>query len=149
MNLFKALIISWLTGVSLYYLKDANIDYQANRLIMSLSFFIMAVFCYYYFLKELTLKNRNNIYIIGALCFCMIISSWFNLLFISPDIYYLLIEAKRGDGLSWKNIYKSVELLALLMVGKDGFIHICNWLVCRCRRFNVIIANNSTYKIGR
>ena len=149
MNLFKVLIISWLTGVSLYYLKDIDIEYQTNRIIMSLSFFIMAAFCYYYFLKELKLKNKKEVYIIGSICICMIVSSWFNLLFVDPYFYHLLIDVKRGDGLSWKNIYKTVELIALLMVGKNGLTYIYNWCICRLRRFNAIIANNQTYNIGR
>ena len=116
---------------------------------MSVSFLIMAVFCYYFFIKELKLNKGIDVYIIFALCFCMIVSSWFNILFMNHDIYHILYQVKRGDGLSWKNIYLSVELIALLTVGRNGVIYIYNWLVCRNRRINVIIANNSTYNLGR
>ena len=149
MNLFKVLLISWLTGVGLSYFKNIPIDYAATCLSMAAIYFIMALFCYHYIGIELKSKHNINAYIISALCFCMIISSWFNYIFVNPDMYHLLIDSRRGSGFSWNNIYKTVELLALLMVGKDGIIYIYNWLVCRCRRINVIIANNSTYNLGR
>jgi len=116
---------------------------------MSLSYLILAGYCYKYIAIEVKLKNRVSTLLISSLCICMIISSWFNFLFVSPDIYYLLIEAKQGDGLSWKNIYRAVELICLLTVGRNGFIDFRSWLVCRWHRFNVIITNNSTYNIGR
>lgn len=141
--------MSWLLGVSLYYMNDIEVSYQLKRLIMSLSYLILAGYCYRYILTEVKLKNRVNVLLISLLCICMIISSWFNFLFISPDIYYLLVDAKKGDGLSWKNIYKTVELICLFTVGRNGIINLRSWLVCRWRRFNVIIANNSTYNIGR
>ena len=109
---------------------------------MSVSFFIMAGFCYYYLLKELKLKTRIDVYLISALCVCMIISSWFNFLFVSPDIYYLLVDIKQGDGLSWKVIYKTVEIIALLTVGRNGLINIYNWFICGRRRHSVIIKHN-------
>lgn len=149
MNLLIVFIISCATGFSLDYLKYADIEYQANRLIMAVSFLFMAGFCYYFFLKELKLKKSIDLYIIVALCICMVGSSWFNFLFVSTDIYYMLIDAKRGDGLSWKNIYRSVEIVALLVVGKNGFIYINNWVICRRRRFNAIIEHNSTYNSGK
>ena len=148
MNLLIVLILSCATGFGLDYLKYADIEYQANRLIMAVSFLIMAVFCYYFFLKELKLKARIDVYLISALCVCMIISSWFNFLFVSVDIYYMLFEAKRGDGLSWKNIYKTVEIIALLTVGRNGLINIYNWFICGSRRHSVIIKHNSTHNTG-
>lgn len=149
MNLFKVLLVSWLIGVSLPYLNYVDIAYELKRSLMAWAYFILAAFCYKYILIELRLKNKFNVYIISALCFCMVISSLFNYLLVSPDIYDLLINAKRGDGLSWKNIYKSVELIALLTVGRNGIIYLYNRIVCGCRRLNVIITNNSTYNIGR
>ena len=115
---------------------------------MSVSYLIMAVFCYYYFLKQLKLKASADIYIIGALCFCMVISGWFNFLFVSPDIYNLLVDIKRGDGLSWKNIYMSVEILALLTVGKNGIINIYNWFISRNGWHGAIIRHNSPHNPG-
>ena len=141
--------MSWLLGVSLYYVNDIEVSYQLKRLIMSLSYLILAGYCYRYILAEVKLKNRVNVLLISLLCICMIISSWFNFLFVSPDIYYLLVDAKKGDGLSWKNVYKTVELICLFTVGRNGIINLRSWLICRWRRFNVIITNNSTYNIGR
>ena len=149
MNLLKVLIISWSVGASLSYFKGADIEYQAKCLLMSLTYLILAGFCYIYLLKELTLKKGIDVYIISARCICMIVSSWFNFLFASPDIYYLLIDIKQGEGLSWKVIYRSVEIVALLVVGKNGFIYINNWVICRRRRFNAIIEHNSTYNPGK
>ena len=142
MNLLLVLFISWSTGASLSYFKEYELEYQAKCILMSVSFFIMAGFCYYYLLKELKLKTRIDVYLISALCVCMIISSWFNFLFVSVDIYYMLFEAKRGDGLSWKNIYKTVEIIALLTVGRNGLIYIYNWFICGRRRHSVIIKHN-------
>tara|TARA_R110000850_G_scaffold86826_1_gene186813 strand:+ start:265 stop:615 length:351 start_codon:yes stop_codon:yes gene_type:complete len=116
---------------------------------MAGSFLFMAGFCYYFFLKQLKLKKNIDLYVIAALCVCMIGSSWFNFIFVNADIYYMLIDVKRGEGLSWKNIYRSVEIIALLVVGKNGLIYIGNWVICRCRRFNVIIKHNTTHKTGR
>jgi len=149
MNLFKVLLISWLTGVSLSYFKNIPIDYTATCLSMAVIYFILAVFCYKYIAIELKSKNNINAYIISALCFCMVISSWFNYVFVNPDMYHLLIDVRRGDGLSWNNIYKAVELIALLTVGKNGIINFYSWFICRRGRLNAIIANHTTHKIGR
>jgi hypothetical protein len=148
MNLFKVLIISCVTGLSLPFLNDSSDSYQEKCLIMAGIFLIMAVFCYYFFLKQLKLKPSTDVYIIAALCFCMVISSWFNFIFVYPDAYHLLLDARRGDGISWKNIYMSVEILALLTVGKNGTINIYNWFICRSSRHSVIIRHNSTYNTG-
>lgn len=149
MSLLKVLLISWSVGASLSFINDIGIEYSYLCLIMSVSYIISALFCFYYFTKELELKNNTNAYIIASICFCMVISAWFNYLFINVDLYYLLMDARRGDGLSWKNIYKTVELVALLIAGRNGIINLIGWLVCRRSRFNVIIANNSTYNTGR
>jgi len=116
---------------------------------MSLSYLILAGYCYKYIVIEVRLRDRVNVLLISLLCICMIISSWFNFLFVSPDIYYLLVDVKKGDGLSWKNIYKTVELICLFTVWRNGIINLRSWFVCRRYRFNVIITNNSTYNIGR
>ena len=79
----------------------------------------------------------------------MIISSWFNFLFVWPEMYYLLIDVKQGNGISWKLIYKSMEVIALLMVGKNGIINFYSWFICRRGRLNAIITNHTTHKTGR
>jgi hypothetical protein len=147
-NLLLVLFISWSTGASLSYFKEYELEYQAKCLLMSVTYLILAGFCYYYLLKELKLKTRIDVYLISALCVCMIISSWFNFLFVSPDIYYLLVDMKQGDGLNWKNIYKTVEIIALLTVGRNGLINIYNWFICGSRRHSVIIKHNSTHNTG-
>lgn len=149
MNLFKVLFISWSIGASLSYFKGADISYQAKCLSMSVFYLFWSGFCYQYIIKELKLNKILSAYMVSALCMCMVVSSWFNFLFVSPDIYYALIDIRRGGGFSWENIYKTIEIAALLMVGRNGLIYIYNWLICRSRRINVIIANNSTYNIGR
>ena len=149
MNLLKVLLISWLTGIGLSYSKYVIFEYQYIRVIMSLCFYISAVFCYRYILKEVKLRRGIDLYFMCALCLCLIVSSWFNFLFVWPEAYYLLVDLKRGDGFSWKNIYKTIEILSFLVVLKNGFAYIHNWCICRFRRFNAIIANNQTYNIGR
>ena len=149
MNLLKVLLISWATGFSLSFLNTTEILYQSKCLIMSLAYFILAIYCYKYLIKELILKKVINAYAIATLCTSMVISSWFNFIFINPEIYYALIEIRRGSGITWENIYNIIELTALLIVGRNGFICLCNWLVCRSRWISVIIANNSTYNLGR
>lgn len=149
MNLLKVLTISWLIGVGLSYFKDADMVYQFKCLLMSVIYFISAVFCYHYIHIELTYKRILNAYIISILCICMIVSSWFNFLFVWPEMYYLLVDVKQGDGLSWKLIYKSMEVIALLMVGKNGIINFYSWFICRRGWLNAIIANHTTHKTGR
>ena len=148
MNLLKVLFVSWSLGVGLPYLSDTIVGYQEKCLTMSVSFFIMAVFCYRYISIELKLKNNINAYVISALCFCMVISSWFNFVFVSPSVYHILIDARRGQGFSWENIYKTVEIIALLTVGRNGLINIYNWFICGSRRHSVIIKYNSTHNTG-
>ena len=155
MNLLKVLFVSWSIGAGLPYLSeltlniDKTVDYQLKCILPSLIYMFMTGYCYHLFKHELRLKRKLDSYLIAAICFCMIISSLFNYLFVFPDMYHLLLDARRGDGLSWKNIYTVVEIVALLTVGKNGIIYIYNRLVCSNRRFSVIIANNSKYKIGR
>jgi len=149
MNLLKVLLISWAAGFSLSFLKALEFSYQSKCLTMSLIYFILAIYCYKYLAKELTLKRVISAYVIASLCGCMIVSSWFNFVFVNPDIYHALIDIRRGDGLTWENIYNTIELTALLIVGRDGLIYLYNWLICRNRWINVIIANNSTYNLGR
>ena len=149
MNLLKVLLISWLAGAGLSLIKPMDIDYQLKCLVVSVVYLFLAGFCYKYISVELKLSRNLNAYLISLLCVCMIVSCFFNYLFVSSEVYYYLIDIKEGDGLSWKNIYKTVEFVALLMVGKNGFTYIYNWCICRLRRFNAIIANNQTYNIGR
>tara|TARA_R100000951_G_scaffold116339_2_gene127717 strand:- start:425 stop:874 length:450 start_codon:yes stop_codon:yes gene_type:complete len=149
MGLFKALSASILLGVFLPFFYFDFLGYAGQRISMSLSYMLLAGYCYKYIVIEVKLKNRVNILLISLLCICMVISSWFNFLFVSHDIYYMLIEAKQGDGLSWKNIYRAVELVCLLTVGYNGIINLRSWLICRCKRFNVIITNNSALNAGR
>ena len=149
MNLFKVLLISWTTGFGLSLLKAVDISYQSKCLLMAIIYFILARYCYKYLIKELVLKRVLSAYVIASLCCCMVVSSWFNFVFFSPEIYYALIDIRRGSGLTWENIYNTIELAALLIVGRDGFIYLYNWLICRNRWINVIIANNSTYNLGR
>ena len=149
MNLLKVLLISWLTGIGLSYLKHVNFEYQYIRVIMSLCFYISAVFCYRYILKEVKLRRGIDLYFMCALCLCMVVSSWFNFLFVWPEAYYFLIDMKRGDGFSWKNIYKTIEILSFLVVLKNGFAYICSWCVCDSRWFNAIIADNQKYICSR
>lgn len=142
MNLFKVLFISWALGFGLSHLKDLNVDYVVKCMSMSLIYFYSSLFCYRYILIELKCKNYLNVYLVSLLCICMIISSWFNAIFSSHYIYYLLIDIRSGDGFSWKNIYRSVELISLLTVGRNGFIYLVRRLSCGNRWFNVIIKNN-------
>ncbi len=149
MNLLKVLFISWLIGAGLSFCKGVDVSYQAKCLFMSASYMLAATSGYYYLLKELKLKKSFDFYVISALCVCMVVSSWFNYVFINIDVYYSLLDSRTGDGFSWKNIYRSVEIVALLVVGKNGFIYINNWVICRRRRFNAIIEHNSTYNSGK
>ena len=140
--------MSWSIGAGLPYLNDIGISYQAKCLSMAVIYLIVAAFCYRYISIEVKLKNNTNAYIISALCFCMVITSWFNYVFVNPDVYYALIEARRGYGLSWINIYMSVEIIALLTVGKNGTINIYNWFICRNGWHGVIIRHNSPHNTG-
>jgi hypothetical protein len=149
MNLFKVLIMSWLIGVGLSFFKWIDIEYTLKCVLMATSYLLLAVFCYRYILIELKCNRVLKAYVVSLLCVSMLISCFFNLLFTDPEMYHLLVEVKQGDGFSWKNIYKAIELIALLIVGRNGFIYLYNWLICRNRWINVIIANNSTYNLGR
>ena len=141
--------MSWLVGIGLSQLKYADISYPSLCLSMSCVYFALSVFCCRYVQKEIELHRKSHAYVIAALCICMLITSWFNYVFVNPDMYRLLIDARRGDGLSWKNIYKTIEIIALLMVGKNGILYTYNWFNCGVRWFNAIIASNSYFNRGR
>ncbi len=142
-------MISVAVGYCLSYFKDVDFNYHLKCVTMSLAYVFMAVYCYKYALIDLKLKRYINVYLISLLCLCMLISGWFNLLFSNPEIYYALIDIKQGDGLSWRLIYQSVELLCFFMVGKDAFIHIRSKLICGGGWLSVIIKHNSNTKNGR
>jgi len=76
----------------------------------------------------------------------MIVSSWFGYLFMSADMYWMLIDMKQGGVLNWANIYRSIELAALIIVGKNGVIYIYNWGVCGARWINAIIVNSKMHQ---
>ena len=149
MNLLKVLLISWLAGASLSLIKPLSIDYQLKCMFVSLCYLFLAGFCYKYISIELKLHKTLSAYLISLLCICMIVSCFFNYLFVSPDIYYFLIDIKEGDGLSWKVIYRTVEVISLVVVGKNGLTYICYWCICDSRWFNAIIADNQKYICSR
>jgi len=154
MNLLKALLVSWSIGAGLPYLSeltlsiDKVVDYELRCMLSSVIYVFMAGYCYHLFKHELILKRKFDSYMIAAICVCMVISSLYNYLFVFTDMYHLLLDARRGDGLSWKNIYRVVEIMALLTVGKNGIIYIYNWFICGRRRHSVIIKHNSTHNTG-
>ena len=142
-------MLSWLIGAGLTFIKDYGFSYEYKCAFMSLVYMLSAWFCYGY-AKGSTIKNKVfDFYLISALCVCMIISSWFNFIFINKDIYNALIDIRYQNAFSWKNIYRSVELLALFMVGKNAFIYLNGWFVCRGFRFNATIDDNKGNQSGR
>lgn len=149
MNLFKVLVISWLIGVSLSFFKDIPVAYEVKCASMSLVYLLAALFCYRYAEADLLLSKVLSFYLISALCICMIISCWFNFIFINKDIYSVLVDIRYYNAFGWKNIYKSVELLALFVVGRNASIYIVNWFICRGMRVGAIIEDNKHYKNGR
>ena len=149
MNLFKVLVLSWLTGVSLTFFKDVNISYQVKCASMSLIYLLMAFFCYRYAKDDLVGGKVLEFYLISALCTCMLMSCWFNFIFINTDIYNALIDIRYYNSFSWKNIYRSIEFLAFFIVGRNVFIHINDRFICRGGRVNATIADNKHYKSGR
>ena len=148
-NLFKTLLISWLIGISLSYFKDVDMNYGLKCLLMAMAYLFSSAFCYRYLKKQIELKVNAAAYVISALCICMLISCLFNVLFIDPDFYYALIEIKQGGGISWRLIYQSIEIIALITVGKNGIICGHRWVACRGGWLNVIITNNSYNCNGR
>ena len=149
MNLLKVLVLSWLIGAGLTFFKDVSAAYEVKCASMSLTYLLSAFFCYRYAKAELISGKILEFYLISALCICMIISCWFNFIFINKDIYSVLIDIRYYNAFSWKNIYKSVELLALFVVGKNATIHLDHWFICRRVRINATIADNKHNKSGR
>ena len=149
MNLFKVLVLSWLIGVGLTFFKDVSVAYEIKCASMSLIYLLAAFFCYRYAEDELLSGKILQFYLISALCSCMIISCWFNFIFINKDIYSALVDIRYYNAFSWKNTYKSVELLALFIVGKNAIIRLSHWFICRSMRVNATITDNKHNKSGR
>ena len=149
MSLFKVLMISLVLGWGLSYFKDADVNYQAKCISMSFIYLFSALYCYKYIHIELSLKNSLSCLVISLLCICMVISCWFNFLFADKNIYSILIDVRYNNSFSWRNIYLSVELIALLIVSKNAILYLGRWFNCRRSGFDVIIKDNSDIDSGR
>ena len=149
MNLFKVLVLSWLVGAGVTLVKDVAMPYEVKCTLMSLTYMLTALFCYRYVENDLRSNNVLGFYLSGVLCCCMVVSCWFNFIFISKDIYSALVDIRYYNAFSWRNIYKSVELLALFIVGRDVLICLYYRFICRCMRINVIIEDNKHHDSGR
>jgi hypothetical protein len=121
---FYALLASLLSelAVNSYYISDYiySFDYIGYCTIRAFIYTFSAAFCIFLFKKS---NSKLGGIIILSLIFCMIISSLFNLFFILPYFYDLMIEFKTSY---WKVIYRSIEILTIITVGLNGIHHINN-----------------------
>ena len=116
----------------------------SSRLYYSISallFLLCSAFCSKYVINEkLTISTR---YVCFALCSCMIVTSWLNVLFCSKDMYVFLIEFRQ---MAWSKLYRYIEILSLttwIICNGKYYINtisgVARELRCRCWGYNVII----------
>lgn len=160
MRLIIILIASFLAGFfvesdlvrSIQY---AGYQYSAEFILFSIDvnsydIYLICVFFIYSLLSILcfTIKPKTkSIQLVLSLMLicCMVISSFFSLLFIDYPMYYLLIDFKQNNAFSWKNIYYAVEIAALLIAGKDGFDFVSDNSRAIYNRFCDIIYRNINF----
>mgnify|MGYP003655710308 FL=1 len=92
-----------------------------------------------------TTAKKLERYLCCILASCMLISSMFNVIMINHTMYYLLVDIKQNNAVSWKNIYFSIELAIGFIVGINGLHYIASRCINFCNRFCAIVRNNSIY----
>jgi len=74
----------------------------------------------------------------------MSVSGIFNAIMIHPDMYYLLVDIKQNNMLSWKNIYFSIEIASAMVVITNGLFYLVS-SVCVCVYWCCGIIRDSTF----
>ena len=92
--------------------------------------------------SELKKGNNFNSLLICALSFCMCVTAMFNLSMINIESFKFINEAKSGEGLSWRSIYSSIEILILLIVGGNGLNYLAHVDICSHGKRNATIRDN-------
>ena len=145
MRLLLILSVSFLAGIFidsdlvLNWLHSYN--YSAYVVFISLMLTSCAV------VSCLLLPKSKSIQLVLSLMLicCMVISSFFSLLFIDYSMYDLLISIKQNNLVSWQNIYSAVEIAALIIAGKDGLDFVSDNSRTIYNRFCDIICRNVNF----
>ena len=117
-----------------------SIDYTLYCSLRGLFYVLLAALCVVLAKSEHKLSSNLNAALILTLCFCMLITGVLNIIMANSDVYFMLKPWKSGDnGLTWKNIYLSIEVLTALIVGGNGLTHIISVAVCALSRWSGII----------
>ncbi len=119
----------------------SEFNYEAYLVLISAIYTATALFCWTIKTKK---KSIRLVLSLMLIC-CMVISSLFNLLFLHSPTYYVLIDIKQNNVISWQNIYSSVEIAALLIAGKDGFYFVSDNSRVIYNRFCDIIYRNVNF----
>lgn len=96
-------------------------NYALYKITISVVYLLVSSLCVKLAFKELVNGNNDYAILASMLCVCMLITSMFNVVMIDEYVFYALTEYKSGDGLSWKNIYFSIEMATLIIVSSNGF----------------------------
>ena len=160
MRLITILIASFLAGffVESEFIKSIQYTgYQSNvdlllfdikivpyDIYLLSTFSIYSVFAIFCFAIKPRKKSIRLVLSLMLIC-CMVISSFFSLLFIDYSMYDLLISIKQNNLVSWQNIYSAVELAALIIAGKDGLDFVSDNSRTIYNRFCDIICRNVNF----
>ncbi len=113
------------------------LHYDEHRLLMAAIYTTSAIISF-----AISHRLKNKLYT-HLLISCMLVSSLFNIVMMSPDMYYLLVDIKQNNAISWKTIYLSIEIAIALIIGKSGFDYITNCCCVCCNRFYATIHSNT------
>ena len=116
--------IALLTGVTcqsvaaadLFYFEFYSVNYELYRCARALLYaacgYATTILAY----QELKMERNFQACIISLLCFCMIITSWFDLTMAYRPLYEILNYYRTEHTYSWAVIYRAIELLTVLIV---------------------------------
>jgi hypothetical protein len=106
-----------------------NHSYLWYKLTISAIYLSFALCCVKLAVTEVDSQRNYSATLISVLCLCMLITASFNIAMIDTGMFYTLNEYKTGYGMSWKNIYLTIELLIATMVIANGISVMFNFCI--------------------
>lgn len=94
--------------------------------------------------KMLDGGGRLPLMLVAVISLCMAISASLSLMMITPSSFNLLSGVK----IWWQNAYLSIEILAALIVGGNGFSYLAHVHVCAHGKRSAIIGCNTNPNSG-
>ena len=126
-TLIAGLLSQLLSNSDLVQVSIYDYSYAWYKLTIAAIYLSSSLLCVKLAVMEVDNQRNKSATLVSILCLCMLITAVFNIVMINETLFYILTDYKSGAGLSWKNIYRAVELIITIMVITNGLKLISNF----------------------